>query len=41
MAGKQNAERIADMADQGKDVSAHFTNRFTVGETWRRDPATA
>jgi hypothetical protein len=25
-----NAERIAEMADQGQDVSAHFTNRFTV-----------
>jgi hypothetical protein len=25
-----DAERIAEMADQGKDVSAHFTNRFTV-----------
>jgi hypothetical protein len=25
-----DAERIAKMADQGKDISAHFTNRFTV-----------
>ena len=25
-----DAERIAEMAEQGKDVSAHFTNRFTV-----------
>ena len=25
-----DAERIAEMADQGQDVSAHFTNRFTV-----------
>ena len=24
------AERIAEMADQGQDISAHFTNRFTV-----------
>lgn len=24
------AERIAEMADRGKDVSSHFTNRFTV-----------
>jgi hypothetical protein len=25
-----SAERIAEMADQGKDISAHFTNNFTV-----------
>jgi len=25
-----DAERIAEMADQGEDISAHFTNRFTV-----------
>jgi hypothetical protein len=25
-----DAEQIAEMADRGKDVSAHFTNRFTV-----------
>ena len=25
-----NAERIAEMADRGQDVSAHFTNRFKV-----------
>ena len=25
-----DAERIAELADQGKDISAHFTNRFTV-----------
>ena len=24
------AEKIAEMADQGQDVSAHFTNTFTV-----------
>ena len=24
------AERIAEMADQGHDISAHFTNHFTV-----------
>lgn len=25
-----DAERIAEMADQGQDVSAHFTNSFTI-----------
>ncbi len=25
-----DAERIAEMADRGEDVSAHFTNSFTV-----------
>ena len=25
-----DAERIAERADQGEDISAHFTNRFTV-----------
>ncbi len=25
-----NAEQIAEMADEGKDISPHFTNRFTV-----------
>lgn len=25
-----DAERIAEMADRGQNVSAHFTNRFTV-----------
>lgn len=25
-----DTERIADMADRGQDISAHFTNRFTV-----------
>ena len=24
------AEKIAEMADEGNDVSAHFTNQFTV-----------
>jgi hypothetical protein len=32
-----DAEEIAEMADQGQDVSAHFTNRFTiVGPTVQR-----
>jgi hypothetical protein len=25
-----DAELIAEMADHGEDISAHFTNRFTV-----------
>jgi len=25
-----SAEKIAEMADRGKDISGHFTNRFTV-----------
>jgi hypothetical protein len=25
-----DAEEIAQMADQGQDISAHFTNQFTV-----------
>ena len=25
-----DTEHIAEMADEGKDISAHFTNRFTV-----------
>ncbi len=25
-----HAEEIAEMADRGQDVSAHFTNQFTV-----------
>lgn len=25
-----DAEEIAEMADRGEDVSAHFTNQFTV-----------
>ena len=25
-----DAEEIAEMADRGQDISAHFTNRFTV-----------
>ncbi len=25
-----DAERIAEMADRGQDISAHFTNQFTV-----------
>jgi len=25
-----DAELIAEMADQGEDISAHFTNHFTV-----------
>ena len=25
-----DAEEIAEMADRGQDVSAHFTNQFTV-----------
>ncbi len=24
------AEKIAEMADRGQDISAHFTNQFTV-----------
>ena len=25
-----DAEKIAEMADRGQDISAHFTNQFTV-----------
>lgn len=25
-----SADRIAEMAEQGQDISPHFTNRFTV-----------
>jgi hypothetical protein len=25
-----HAEKIAEMADRGQDISAHFTNQFTV-----------
>lgn len=25
-----HAEQIAEMADRGQDISAHFTNQFTV-----------
>jgi len=25
-----SAEKIAEMADRGQDISGHFTNRFTV-----------
>ena len=25
-----DAEHLAEMADQGQDISSHFTNRFTV-----------
>ncbi len=25
-----DAEQIAEMADRGQDISAHFTNQFTV-----------
>ena len=25
-----DAEKIAEMADQGQDISTHFTNQFTV-----------
>jgi hypothetical protein len=28
--GAPTADEIADMASQGKDVSAYFTNKFTV-----------
>jgi len=27
---KRTADEIADMASRGEDVSAHFTNKFTV-----------
>jgi hypothetical protein len=25
-----DAEQLAELADQGQDISSHFTNRFTV-----------
>ncbi len=31
-----SADEIADMASRGEDVSAHFTNRFTVVRPIRR-----
>jgi len=30
------ADEIADMASRGEDISAHFTNRFTVVRPVRR-----
>lgn len=30
------ADQIADMASRGEDVSAHFTNKFTVVRPIRR-----
>lgn len=27
---RADAEEIAEMADRGQDISAHFTNQFTV-----------
>jgi hypothetical protein len=33
---KLNADEIAEMASRGKDVSAHFTNKFTVLRPVRR-----
>ncbi|MBK9168981.1 MAG: hypothetical protein IPM24_16130 [Bryobacterales bacterium] len=31
-----NADQIADLASRGEDVSAHFTNQFTVIRPIRR-----
>ena len=31
-----DAEEIAQMADRGQDISAHFTNQFTVRRTVQR-----
>lgn len=31
-----SAEEIADMASRGKDISSHFTNKFTVVRPLRR-----
>jgi hypothetical protein len=28
--GKPTAEQIAEMASRGEDISAYFTNKFTV-----------
>ena len=33
---KRSANEIADMASRGEDISAHFTNKFTVVRTVRR-----
>ena len=33
---KRTAEEIAEMASRGKDVSAYFTNKFTVVRPVRR-----
>lgn len=33
---KPTANKIAEMASRGEDVSAHFTNKFTVVRPLRR-----
>ena len=33
---KPTAEEIAEMASRGEDISAHFTNKFTVVRPVRR-----
>jgi hypothetical protein len=33
---KLTADEIAEMASRGEDVSAHFTNKFTVVRPMRR-----
>jgi len=33
---KRSADEIADMASRGEDISAHFTNKFTVVRPVRR-----
>jgi hypothetical protein len=33
---KLSADEIADMASRGEDISAHFTNKFTVVRPVRR-----
>jgi hypothetical protein len=33
---KRSADEIAEMASRGEDVSAHFTNKFTVVRPVRR-----
>ena len=36
MSRKTSADEIAEMASRGKDVSAYFTNKFTVVRPVRR-----
>jgi hypothetical protein len=33
---KPSADEIAEMASRGEDISAHFTNKFTVVRPVRR-----
>ncbi len=33
---KRSADEIAEMASRGEDISAHFTNKFTVARPVRR-----